>query len=168
MTHDEYTSLLVMLEMDVASGATYLRGKDGRLYRQRDAAELEDRARRGDAAARAALVAVDFGVDADGAAVSREVADAAMRANNDAWSRGDFDELRALGELAPPRKRPPPWLRTSRARRERAAEARRDRSQNSSMRPLAISPDELPRLVPAPDGGLVEVPPARPPARRQI
>lgn len=129
--------LLLMMEFDAASGVMFVRGKDGRLYRRRDVAALETRAMAGDASAVATLVVVDFGVGADGAELSREQADAALLANAAAWERGDYDHLVTPGELETgPRKPRPHWLGAGRARRERAAEARRNRQHNSSVRPV--------------------------------
>ena len=142
---DRPTTMTLMIELDAATGASFVRGKDGRLYRRRDVMALEDRARAGDPTAQAALAAVDFGVDERGAPVDREATDAALRANQAAWERGDFDELREIGELGP-RKAAPRWMRAGRARRDRAAEAVRDRQRNASMRPTTLDPATLPVL----------------------
>ncbi len=84
-----------ILECDAATGATYVAGKDGRLYleAQVTAAEAADD---DDDGARALLAAVDFGRHADGTSRTASETQAALDAWRQAWLRGEFDRLDAV------------------------------------------------------------------------
>ena len=83
-----------ILESDAATGATYVAGKDGRLYLDAQVAAAE--AAIDDPAAAALLAAVDFGRHADGTARSASETSAAIAAWRAAWLRGEFDRLDAV------------------------------------------------------------------------
>jgi hypothetical protein len=98
----DVSKLTLILEYDGASRTTYVRGKDGRLYREADVAATEARAERGDAVARAALIVVDFAVDDQGVPRTEDDTFAAMIANREVWERGEFDHLVQIAELFAP------------------------------------------------------------------
>lgn len=133
----DVSKLTLILEYDGASRTTYVRGKDGRLYREADVAATEARAERGDAVARAALIVVDFAVDDQGVPRTEDDTFAAMIANREVWERGEFDHLVQIAELFAPAGRPPlTWAQTRRIRREYLAERRRERGANASLLPM--------------------------------
>ena len=86
-----------ILECDAATGATYVAGKDGRLYPEARVAAAAAAAPDDDDAL-ALLVAVDFGRHADGAARTASEARAAIEAWRLAWLRGEFDRLDAVDD----------------------------------------------------------------------
>ncbi|MBK7197478.1 MAG: hypothetical protein IPH80_33940 [Myxococcales bacterium] len=87
-----------ILECDAATGATYVAGKDGRLYPEARVAAAAEAAAPDDDDALALLVAVDFGRHADGAARTASEARAAIEAWRLAWLRGEFDRLDAVDD----------------------------------------------------------------------
>lgn len=86
-----------ILECDAATGATYVAGKDGRLFLEAQVAAAEAAAGEDDEAL-ALLVAVDFGRHGDGTARSASETRAAIEAWRQAWLRGEFDRLDAVAD----------------------------------------------------------------------
>ncbi|MBL8625004.1 MAG: hypothetical protein JNK64_27085 [Myxococcales bacterium] len=84
-----------ILECDAATGATYVAGKDGRLYAEPRVAAAEVAAPDDDDA-QALLIEVDFGRHADGEARTPSETHAAIEAWRQAWARGVFDRLDAV------------------------------------------------------------------------
>ena len=138
--------LILAHEIDAVNGIRYVCGKDGRLYRPHEVGTVQARSDRGDLVARAALIVVDFGVDATGADISDDDADRALQAYRAAWERGDFDHLCELGELLPP-KPAPAWLHAGRARREHREARVRQRKLNTSMVPVLRALEDLAKEV---------------------
>ncbi|MBK9035107.1 MAG: hypothetical protein IPL61_28230 [Myxococcales bacterium] len=81
-----------ILECDAVTGATYVAGKDGRLYADAQVAAAEEAAS-DEPSALALLAAVDFGRHADGTPRSEDESRAAIEAWRQAWLRGEFDRL---------------------------------------------------------------------------